>query len=59
VGLHLNLLIKLIKSFAPLKRYFKIYISGFEGASELREKLMLTQNLDETKNFLKAFRVEH
>ncbi len=42
------------KSFPPLKRYFKIYISGFDGASELREKLMLTQNLDEAKEALSS-----
>lgn len=42
------------KSYPPLKRYFKIYISGFEGAAELREKLMLTQNLEEAKLILKG-----
>lgn len=41
-----------IKSYPPLKRYFKIYISGFEGAAEMREKLMLTQNIDEVKKVL-------
>lgn len=40
------------KSYPPLKRYFKIYISGFEGASELREKLMQTQTIQEVKEFL-------
>ncbi len=40
------------KSFPPLKRYFKIYISGFDGASDLREKLMLTQTLEEAKEVL-------
>ncbi len=43
------------KSYPPLKRYFKIYISGFDGASELREKLMLTQNIEEVKEVLKYF----
>jgi len=33
------------KSYPPLKRFFKIYISGFEGAADLREKLMATQNI--------------
>ncbi len=28
-----------VKSFAPLKRFFKIYVTGFDGAAELREKL--------------------
>lgn len=40
------------KSFPPLKRYFKIYISGFEGVADLRAKLMLTQNLDEVREVL-------
>lgn len=34
------------KSFPPLKRYFKIYINGFDGASDLREKLMETSNIN-------------
>lgn len=28
-----------VKSFDPLKRFYKIYINGFDGAAELREKL--------------------
>lgn len=40
------------KLFPPLKRFFKIYISGFEGASELREKLMTTHNVDEVREIL-------
>ncbi|MDO8269175.1 MAG: tRNA-dihydrouridine synthase [Candidatus Levybacteria bacterium] len=40
------------KSYPPLKRFFKIYISGFEGAAELREKLMLTENIEEAKTIL-------
>lgn len=42
------------KSYPPLKRFFKIYISGFEGAAELREKLMLTTNIEEAKSVLSA-----
>lgn len=40
------------KSYPPLKRFFKIYVQGFDGAAELREKLMLTENLDEAKDVL-------
>lgn len=40
------------KSYPPLKRFFKIYINGFEGASDLREKLMNTKNLEEAKKIL-------
>lgn len=38
--------------YAPLKRFFKIYIKGFEGASELRDKLMQTQNTTEARQLL-------
>jgi tRNA-dihydrouridine synthase len=45
---------KVNKRYPPLKRFYKIYINGFEGASELREKLMLTQNVDEAKAILRV-----
>lgn len=41
------------RKYAPLKRFFKIYINGFEGAADLREKLMLTQNIEEARKILK------
>lgn len=40
------------KTFPPLKRYFKIYINGFDGASELREKLMETNSIDEARKVI-------
>lgn len=40
------------KSYPPLKRYFKIYINGFEGASDLREKLMETNSIEEARKVL-------
>lgn len=43
---------EIAKLFPPLKRFFKIYISGFEGASELREKLMSTHTVDEVRRIL-------
>lgn len=52
---HLNLFEKIWneeKSFHPLKRYFKIYVNGFNGASDLREKLMETTNINEAKSVL-------
>lgn len=33
------------KPYAILKKYFKIYIQGFDGASELREQLMQTETI--------------
>lgn len=37
------------RPFDTLKRFFKIYIRDFEGASELRDKLMHTKNTDEVR----------
>lgn len=41
------------KSFAILKKFFKIYISDFEGSAELRTKFMETQNLEEVESLVK------
>ena len=35
------------KSYAHLKRFFKIYIRGFDGAGELRRRLMETYSFEE------------
>lgn len=40
------------RRFEPLKRFFKIYIRDFPGASELREKLMHTKSTDEVRTLL-------
>jgi tRNA-dihydrouridine synthase len=37
------------RRFEPLKRFFKIYIRDFPGASELREQLMHTTTTDEVR----------
>lgn len=42
------------RKFAPLKRFFKIYIREFEGASELRDKLMHTNSTDEVRELIAA-----
>lgn len=38
--------------FAPLKRFFKIYIRGFDGASELRAQLMEAQDINRVRALL-------
>ncbi len=43
------------KSFAVMRKNFKAYASGFEGAGELRAKLMETENLEETKKIVQDF----
>lgn len=40
------------RKFDPLKRFFKIYIRDFPGASELRDKLMHTKTTDEVRTLL-------
>lgn len=40
------------RRFEPLKRFFKIYIRDFPGASELREKLMHTKTTDEVRGLV-------
>ena len=40
------------KPFAVLKKYFKIYIQGFPGASELRTKLMATKSTAEVEQII-------
>lgn len=44
--------------FDPLKHYFKIYIHGFPGASELRAKLMACKNTAEVRQILTSYKVE-
>lgn len=41
------------RKFDPLKRFFKIYIRDFPGASELREKLMHTKTTEEVRELIK------
>lgn len=40
------------KNFNILKRFFKIYLSNFRGAAELRDKLMHTNNAGEVEQAL-------
>ncbi len=39
-------------AFEPLKRFFKVYLHSFPGASELRAKLMECKNTGEVRNIL-------
>lgn len=41
------------RKFEPLKRFFKIYIRDFPGASDLRESLMHTKSTDEVRALIK------
>ncbi|MDO8565518.1 MAG: tRNA-dihydrouridine synthase [bacterium] len=44
-----------IKSFAIMKKHFKAYINGFEGAGELRARLMETENALEVEEIINQF----
>jgi tRNA-dihydrouridine synthase len=44
------------RNFQVLKRFFKIYINGFESAATLRAKLMETNNLEEVEKIISAFK---
>ena len=43
------------RSIIGLHRFFKIYVKGFPGASDLRASLMNTKSTDEVRALLKAF----
>jgi tRNA-dihydrouridine synthase len=40
------------KAFEPMKKFFKMYINNFKGASILRQKLMETKNFDAARKIL-------
>ncbi len=42
------------RRFEPLKRYFKIYVRDFAGASELRDRLMHTTSTDQVRALLSS-----
>jgi nifR3 family TIM-barrel protein len=44
-----------IKSFALMKKHFKAYVSGWDGAKELRMKLMETNTADEVDIIIKEY----
>lgn len=46
------------KNFSIMKKHFKAYVSGFEGAKELREKLMEAECADEVEKILRAHKFE-
>lgn len=41
------------RPFNPLKKFAKVYIQGFHGASEIRDKIMHTNSINEALNVLK------
>lgn len=43
------------RMFKPLLRFFKIYVRGFPGASELRHRLMQTTSTDEVRSLVQPY----
>lgn len=43
------------KNFAVMKKHFKAYVNGFEGAKELRVKLMETENSKQVEKIVNDF----
>jgi len=43
------------KNFAIMKKHYKAYVNGFDGAKELRMKLMEAKNADEVEKIVKNF----
>jgi tRNA-dihydrouridine synthase len=55
--LHLDLFDKLGgRSFETLKRFFKVYVNGFEGASGWRERLMGAKNTDDARGIMEEMK---
>ena len=46
------------RSMSQIHRFFKIYVKGFRGAGELRNKLMQTKTTDEVRTMLDEFFAE-
>ena len=43
------------RSFKALQRFFKIYVRGFKGASQLRVQLLNANSTDEVREILAAY----
>lgn len=59
---HTNLFEKLMtgqKNFAVMKKHYKAYANGFDGAKELRIKLMETSTAKEVENLVNEFLKNH
>lgn len=44
-----------LKNYDNMKKHYKAYVSGFDGAKELRIKLMNARNYEEAKEAVKTF----
>jgi tRNA-dihydrouridine synthase B len=44
-----------VKNFAIMKKHYKAYVNGFDGAKELRVKLMDAENVEQVEEIVKKF----
>jgi len=44
-----------VKGYHVMKKHYKAYVSGFDGAKELRAKLMETENVKEVEEIVKEY----
>ena len=44
-----------IKNFAIMKKHYKAYVNGFDGAKELRMKLMEAENVEQIETTVNDF----
>jgi len=59
---HTKLFEKLLgkyRNFAVMKKHYKAYVNGFDGAKELRVELMKTKNAREVENIVRHFLKNH
>jgi nifR3 family TIM-barrel protein len=47
------------KPFVIMRKHFKAYVSGFDGAAVLRAKLMETKSLEQTEEIVKTYFAEN
>lgn len=47
------------KNFAVMKKHYKAYVAGFDGAKDLRVQLMESQSFDEIKEITEKFITDH
>ncbi|MEO8637424.1 MAG: tRNA-dihydrouridine synthase [Candidatus Taylorbacteria bacterium] len=46
------------KNFAIMKKHYKAYVQGFDGAAELRARLMEAKDADEVSRIVEAFTIK-
>lgn len=59
---HTKLFVELLgdaKNFAVMKKHYKAYVNGFDGAKELRVQLMAAERLEDIESLVENFLARH